>query len=266
MGDLARIYGALIRAHLAEAFEYRTRAIFWLMSAVFPLVMLAVWLAVVREAGPVAGWDGADFASYYVAATLISRLTSSWTTWSWEDSIRSGELSMQLLRPADPFHQSLVAQLSWKILDLLFVAPIVALAAILNPAITFPLDAGRLAALVAAVISGFLLSHLMGCTFGMLAFWTTQSNTLFSLVIGVGQFLSGWIAPLAVFPGPVRDLALLLPFRSGVGLPVEIMIGRLGAGAIAFGLAVTAGWSLVFLVLYRLLWRRGLRRYEAVGA
>lgn len=266
MAELMRIYKGLLRAHLAEAFEYRARSIFWLMSAVFPLVMLAVWLAVVREAGPVAGFDGADFASYYVAATLISRLTSSWTAWGWEDAIRTGELSAQLLRPADPFHSYLINQLSWKLLDLIFVTPLVIIAALVSPAINFPLDAGRLVALVVVVLAAFLLNHLIGCTFGMLAFWTTQSNTLYSLVLGVGQFLSGWIAPLAVFPGPIRDLAMLLPFRSGVGLPVELMIGRLGYPEIAAGLAVTMAWTAVFLALYRALWRRGLRRYEAVGA
>lgn len=266
MRELTRVYRGLLRAAVAEALEYRAQAIFWLVSAVFPLVMMAVWLAVVEEAGPLAGWGGPEFVSYYVAATLINRLTNSWSAWNWEADIQNGTLSVKLLRPVDPFHHTFAEQIGWKVLDLLLVAPVVVVAALLSPTISFPLDAARLAALALAVLMGFVLNELMSATFGMVAFWTTQSSTIYALFLGAGQFLSGWIAPLAVFPGPVQQLAALLPFRSLVGLPVEWMIGRLGWAELWAGLGVTLAWSLLFLALYRTLWRLGLRRYEAVGA
>lgn len=189
--SLARIYGALVRAALAEALEYRAQALLWLVSAVFPLVMLVVWLAVAAEVGARLGWSDADFISYYVGAAMVQRFTFTWSAWLWEADIRDGGLSVKLLRPCDPAHHYLAEQLGWKIFDLLSVVPLVAVVAWLVPAVQFPLDPARFGALLLAIGAGFALSELIGYTFGVIAFWTTQSTALYSLLIGAGQFLSG---------------------------------------------------------------------------
>ena len=35
---------ALVKAELGVAIEYRVRILIWILSSVFPLLMLAVWL------------------------------------------------------------------------------------------------------------------------------------------------------------------------------------------------------------------------------
>jgi ABC-2 type transport system permease protein len=111
-----------------------------------------------------------------------------------------------------------------------------------------------------------MLNMLMSSTLGVLAFWSTQGRNFSGLLFGVGQFLSGWIAPLALFPESFRQTAYLLPFRSTLGLPLEILMGRLDEAETAFAFGITLTWIVFFLILYRVLWRFGLRRYEAVGA
>jgi ABC-2 type transport system permease protein len=266
MRNLTHAYRALPKAAWATALEYRAQILLWILSFLFPLVMMVVWLAIVDEAGPAAGWDRADFISYYVGAAMVNHLTFAWIVWDWDEDIRTGRLSVKLLKPLDPFHHLLSEQLGWKLFILLVIFPVVAVIAWLFPTISYPLTPGRAAACVLSVVAGFALSMLMGSTFGVLAFWSTQTHNLYSLWIGVGQFLSGWIAPLALFPAGFRQIARLLPFRSTLGFPMGILMGQLTWPEIGFGFAVTGGWILVFLPLYRVLWRLGLRRYEAVGA
>ncbi|MCU0491690.1 MAG: ABC-2 family transporter protein [Chloroflexaceae bacterium] len=266
VSNLLRAYTALLRAWLGVALTYRAQAMFWLLSAVFPLVMLVVWLAVENEVGPVNGWTAADFISYYVAAAVVYRLTVSWAVWQWDEDIRMGGLSVKLLKPIDPAHSLISEHISWLIFDLVTIVPLVVLLAWLLPVMSYPIGPAMWLAAVVAIIGGSVLNMLMAFSFGMIAFWSTQSGNVFGLVSGVGQFLAGYIAPLALFPEAFRNVALLLPFRSTVGLPVEIMQGRLAWPEIWFGLAVTATWIVIFFTIYRLLWRLGLRRYEAVGA
>ena len=261
-----RIYLAMVKASWATALEYRAQIVIWLLSWLFPLIMMVVWLAVVAEVGPAAGWDQSDFVSYYVAAAIVNYLTVAWIVWDWDDDIRTGTMSIKLLKPVDPFHHYFTNQLGQKLFFAVFLLPVFIVVAWLVPAIHYPLTFARLAAVVLSVILGFGLNMAMGAAAAVLAFWTTQAKNVEMLWTGVGQFLSGWIAPLPLFPAGFQSIARVLPFRSSLGFPIELLMGRLTWPEIAFGFAVTIGWTLFFWAVYRLLWRIGLRRYEAVGA
>ena len=263
---LARVYRALIKVAWATALEYRAQILLWILSFFFPLVMMAVWLALVDEVGPAAGWNRGDFVSYYVGVAMVRHLSTVWILWAWDEDIRTGTLSVKLLKPLDPFHHYLCDQLGWKLFIFIIIVPAVAVVAWLLPVISYPLTLARLVAVILSVVLGFALNMLMCSAFGVLAFWSTQVRNLYSLWYGAGEFLSGWIAPLALFPASFRHVAYLLPFRSTLGFPVEILMGQLTWPEIGFGFAVTGGWMLIFLILYRVLWRIGLKRYEAVGA
>jgi len=245
--------------------EYRAQGILWILTFFFPLIMMAVWLAVVREAGTVAGWDAPDFVSYYVAAAVVSHLTTAWILWDWDEEIRTGNLSTRLVKPMDPLHHYIASQIGWKIFMILVLVPPVAVAAWLLPSINYPLTIARVLAFILSLILGFAVAIAMSAMFAMIAFWSTQARNLYSLWIGVGQFLSGWIIPFELLPTAIRDVALWLPFRSTLGLPIEILMGRISTDEALLGLAVTTGWIIVFMIVYRQLWARGLRRYEAVG-
>lgn len=265
MKSLLFTYRRLIAASWALALEYRAQGLLWILSFFFPLIMMAVWLAVVREAGPVAGWDAPDFVSYYVAAAVVEHLTSAWILWDWDNDIRTGDLSTRLIKPMDPLHHYISSLFGWKIFILLVLVPPVALAAWLLPVINYPLTLARFVAFALALVLGFAMSIAMSVAFAMISFWSTQTRNLYSLWLGVGQFLSGWIVPLALFPPALRTLAAWLPFRATLGLPVEILMGRLTPAETALGFAVSLAWIAFFLIVYRALWSRGLRRYEAVG-
>ena len=72
------------------------------------------------------------------------------------------------------------------------------------------------------------------------------------------------IAPLKVFPEPIRAIALLTPFPYLIDFPASILIGlpvNLNRGFLSI-----IGWFFFFLGLNRLLWRAGLRKYSGMGA
>jgi len=261
-----RVYPALLRAAWGSAVAYRGQVVLWLLTSLFPLIMMAVWLSVVEEAGTAGGFDGPDFVSYYVAAAVTNHFTVAWVSWQWDEDIRTGGLSVKLLKPLDPFHHHAIEQLGKKLLIGAVLLPAVAAAAAVVSSIRYPVGPGTAAVAAVAVVAGFGLNLVMASAFSMLSFWSTQVNNLYQLWWGVGFFLSGWVAPLELFPPTLRRVAVLLPFRSSLGFPVEIVTGRLDGRAIAAGFAVTGAWSAGFLFVYRVLWRRGPRRYEAVGA
>ena len=73
------------------------------------------------------------------------------------------------------------------------------------------------------------------------------------------------LAPMAVLPPLMQQIAMVLPFRYMLGFPVEILTDQLDAAGLALGFTVQLAWVAVALTLSIVLWRRGLRLYEAVG-
>ena len=258
-------YKALLRAHIGVGLAYRTRLSLWVLTSLFPLLLMAVWLAVVDEVGPTNGWDRTDFISYYAGAALLWHTTTSFLIWTWDADFRSGDFSSKLLKPLDPFHQYLTQELGFRAVVIVILVPILVLVTLLVPSLTYELDLWGWVLTFLAGFTGFLLNVVMAMSFATIAFWTTQAANFYSLWWGMGAFLSGWIAPLPLMPEIVETAGQWLPFRSSMGFPLELLLGRLTGGEILRGFLMTAVWIAVFGLLYRLLWRNGIRHYQAVG-
>jgi ABC-2 type transport system permease protein len=63
----------------------------------------------------------------------------------------------------------------------------------------------------------------------------------------------------------MQTLARLLPFRYMSAFPVEVLTGQLGGQETLTGLVIQLGWTVLAIALYRWVWTRGIRHYEAVG-
>ena len=102
MRRILRAYPTLLRIGFAEAVAYRAEMVVWMLTTTMPLVMLALWTAV-AQGGQFGRFGQADFVAYYLSALIVRTLTSCWVVWEMNQEIRSGSLSMRLLRPIHPF-------------------------------------------------------------------------------------------------------------------------------------------------------------------
>ena len=265
MRDLLTAYPTLVRSASQVALTYRGRVLLGMLGSLFPLLMMAVWLTVAADSGPPAGWTASDFLSYYAVGLVLWNLSGQHVVWEWDADMRSGDLSVRLLRPVHPFHQYAAGDLGHRVVVLALLLPALVLAALLVPGLDYDLDPARAAAFIAATVLAYLVSLLMAATCALVGFWSTQTTNLWMLWWGLGSFVSGWVAPLPLMPGWLRTLALALPFWTTMGFPIELLMGRLDPARIVTGFAMGLGWLAGFSLLYRFGWRRGLRRYQAVA-
>ena len=71
--------------------------------------------------------------------------------------------------------------------------------------------------------------------------------------------------PLDLLPQPWSGLLKILPFQYMAYFPAVVFLGKVKGMALVYHLGRAAGWSLFFMVLARVLYRLGLRRYSAFG-
>jgi ABC-2 type transport system permease protein len=50
-----------------------------------------------------------------------------------------------------------------------------------------------------------------------------------------------------------------------LGFPIEVLMGQLSQSELQIGFAFQSGWLLAAFVLFITVWRKGVRRYAAVG-
>jgi len=255
---------ALIQRTWLSWLQYRS--FFFLLAfgwMIPPLVYLFVW-STAAGGETVGGLTRGQFVAYYLVLILVNQITYSQTNWTVGDIIRAGSLNTRLLYPMSPHYTTLADEIAGKVVYMLFVVPVTAaLAVLLKPELNASL--GQVAAFVLALGLAWALRFLWGYALALLAFWATRADALLSVQDGLVFLLAGQVAPIVLLPEALRLLATILPFRYMVGFPVEVLTGQVQGADLLAGFAFQAGWLVVAGVIFRLMWRAGLRRYSAIG-
>lgn len=262
----ARVYRAQFRTTITIQLQYRVALIIWLIGLVLqPIIYLVVWSTVAASSGgQVGGYRRSDFAAYFIVLMIVNHLTFSWVIYGMDARIRQGAFSPLLLRPVHPIHADISENLTYKLLTLVVMIPAtVVLVLVFKP--TLHPTPWAVAAFVPALLLAFVLRFLLEWTVSMVAFWVSRMTAIDQMYYVAILFLSGQVAPLSLFPFPVRIVASALPFRWMVSFPVELLLGRLSLAATLQGFAIQAGWIAVISGGFTVLWRRGVARYSAVG-
>jgi len=261
------VYRALFVGQIQAASQYRVQSILWMLSSVIrPVIFLAAWVAVANaQGGRVGSYDVRDFAAYYVALSLVANLATSWNAYEFEFEIRMGRLSPKLLRPLHPIHYAVVENIVWKMTTIIPMLIVLGFIAATFDA-RFRSTPAHLALFVPSVVLGAALAFLAGWVVATTAFWTTRVHAVSTLWDRAAFIFAGQIAPLALLPGPLQTIALVLPFGYMLGVPAEILQGAVDVPTAILLIAVQAVWVVIFYALLQVVWRVGVRQYTGVGA
>jgi len=172
--------------------------------------------------------------------------------------VQEGTFDYLLTKPADSQLLASVREFRiWRLTDVV-VGAVVMLWGLLQ------LDAGP----GFVEVAGFLVTLAFGvvmiyCVWLMLstgAFWFVRMEMLQELFTGLyraGQY------PVGIYPGWLRaGLTFIVPIGFAVTVPSESLTGRLGIGRV--GVMLLA--FVVLAGLTRMVWHRGVRRYDGASA
>ena len=265
MRRILRAYPVLLRAAFARALVYRAELVIFIFTGTLPLVMMSIWLTVAGD-GEINGFSSNDFVAYYLGAMLVRRITGTWIVWDFDALIRKGELSPYLLRPLDAMHYFLARTLAARAFQIPILLVPVGIAAWLLPGPQFDTAPLNILAFVIACAIGIGFEFLAQHIISGLAFWVTQVTAIAEAWFFLKSFLGGYLAPLALLPGGMRQMLEWMPFQISLAFPIEILTGRAPPERMAQGFAVGIVWLVVLGLIDRAVWRAGVRAYSAVGA
>jgi len=258
-----RAYPTLLRVGFADTVAYRVEFLIWILTTNMPLVMLALMRAVARD-GPVGRFGPSAFTAYYLAALLVRLLTGCWVGYELNMDIRSGTLAARLLRPLHPLFAYSAENLAALPLRGLITLPLVGVMLwFARGGLTA--DPLRVAVFAVSVGGAWLITFLIQACIGALGLHTESSISVAELYFGLFSVFSGYLIPLELFPGWVRRITQVLPFRFQLGFPVETLLGHLSRAEALRELGTQAAWCAGLFALLTVIWRTGVRRYQAYG-
>ena len=266
MTAMVRLYGGWARLAILEQLQYRVANYFYMIGMIAePVIYLVVWSTVARQnGGQVGGFTPADFAAYYIVWTLVRNMNIVLTPFAWEERIKGGDLVADLLRPIHPIHRDLAYFGGWKVVVIVMWLPIaVILTWIFRPSLDPTL--GEVGLFFVALWGGFFVRFFALWALGLVTMWTTRVSALFEFYFTAELLLSGRLVPLSLMPDWVQTVAGFLPFRWAFQFPIDVLIGRLTTAETIAGIGMQALWTAIALGVTAVLWRRGVRRFAAVG-
>ncbi|MDJ0734418.1 MAG: ABC-2 family transporter protein [Nostocaceae cyanobacterium] len=252
----------MLSVYYAYMVEYRAELILWALSNSLPIILMGVWIQAAQ--GGQFSLTPMDFARYFLSVFIVRQLTVVWVIWEFEREVIEGKLSPRLLQPLDPAWHHFASHIAERFARIPFAILLIGLFFLLYPQAFWLPSFGNLLLFALVVVLVFSLRFTIQYTFAIFAFWTERASAIENFWMLFYLFLSGMIAPLDVFPEPVRAIVLCTPFPYLIDFPARLLVG-LPVDTIR-GLLSIVGWLLVFLGINRWLWRRGLKHYSGMGA
>ena len=259
-----RALPTLLRVGLYDAVAYRAEFLVWVLAYTMPLIMLALWSSVAREA-KVGRFGEEDFQAYFFAALIVRLSTGAWVVWEMNAEVRQGTLQTRLMRPIHPLLAHLLENMAALPMRFVMLIPIaLTFLAVFGP-VQISESALQRALIPLSLAGAFLLTFLPMACVGTLALFWESSLAVYEVWLGLYTVFSGYVMPLELFPGLLGKVVRYLPFRQCMAFPVENMLGLTTPAESLRDLALQWSWIACFAVLAQLMWRAGLRRFAAYG-
>ncbi len=268
-----RKYWKILRVSLIERMTYR--ADFFLSTFLRFLPMLTtilLWQAVYdgsgkKNKGTLGGFTFNEMIAYLLLVH-ISRMFSSMPGLAFgiARDVREGSIKKYLLQPIDMIAYLVSYRMAHKAAYIVTSAlPYAVLFALCAPYFDgFP-DALTMLAYLASLLLGFFIGFFFEASIGMISFWFLEVTSFLYIVNTLNFFISGHMFPLDLLPAFWAGLLKALPFQYMAYFPAAVFLGKVEGEALWYGLLAELAWAVAFVLVARVLFRLGLRRYSAYG-
>ena len=262
-----RVNWIILRTCLEERLVYRGDFMFATLVRFLPIVtQIFLWGAIYRGHGLLNGYTYRNMVAYYLLA-MVGRAFSSMPGLASgiARDVRDGTVKKYLTQPIDMLGYLFWHRVAHKLVYYVMAA--------LPFALVFYLcrdyfdgwpDRWTALAWVASLGMAFLIGFLLESLIGLIAFWFLEVSSLIFIYMMINYFLSGHMIPLD-WLGRFGEWVQFLPFKYLAYFPAAVLLGRFDHAELLREIGIGVLWIGVLLVLNRVAFARGVRRYGAFG-
>lgn len=249
-----RMYLKLAQKSFQQQFAYRAATLAGLFTnSVFGVMLASVYLALFRDipAGTsVQGFSADQTVTYTWIGQALIMPVWFWGWWQIVDTIRTGTVVMDMLKPMDYFSYWLSRDLGRATAHVLIRGVPTLMIGQLLFGLVWPESWQRAVAFCVSIPFAVIISFSLRFILNLWGFWLLDHRGIASMMFVITGVFTGHLLPIAWYPPLFRDILNLLPFRSMLMTPVELWLGQID---IATGLLLQLFWTVVMVTLARML-------------
>jgi ABC-2 type transport system permease protein len=222
---LLQKYLAVMRVSIASNLAYMMEVFFrglFLIVLIFVLGQLWKTTYSVRGAKLLSGFSISDMIWYLAAAETIATSMPALTR-RIDQEVRSGQLAYLLGRPCNYIFYNFAQYMGERLVRFTIngiVAAVVALVFVGPPHLTWM----GVVAWPPVTFLALCIDFVAYFSIGLLAFWTEDTNSFSFVFSRLTLVLGGVLAPLEIFPQPLRSIAQALPFSAILYGPARTLV------------------------------------------
>jgi ABC-2 type transport system permease protein len=261
-------YLIILKTSLLTELEYRGLFISDLVIHLIGIGMTYfVYSYIVSEQGQIGRYDLETMLVYYILSVFFINSFGTSTIKRLERSINQGGLSILLQKPLKPILSLLFRELGQR-----FVTYVIGFIVILIPIIAIPqlqnslyLSWLNIFLVIIIVLLANIFLFFFNFLLGTLAFWLKSISGVRNIAWNIVNILRGSWFPIDIAPVFVQSLLSYLPFQYALYYPIKMLTTQEHDPDYLKGVIVLLSFSFLFFILTQLLWKKGLKKFSAVG-
>jgi len=258
-------YLSIFGITLQEIFTYRLNMVMWRVRQIFVfLIPFFIWRAVLGQGGDIYGYSFATIMTYLFGTTVLRSLVMGSRTIDLGWMINSGSLTIPLMRPLNIFSFFFIRDLADKLFNLTFMfieIPLILL--IFKPPVFIQTNPLIVLYATVSILLAIIIYFFINVIFGSLAFWTRDIWAPRFLLMVIMEIATGAMFPLDMLPLFWQKLIFATPFPYLLFIPLKIYLGT--DPQFLSHILIALGWVFFLGVITKLVWRKGIKSYEAEG-
>jgi ABC-2 type transport system permease protein len=258
------------RVEWQKVLTYRVSVVVYRISEMFEtIILISMWTFIYAQGGGlIKGYTLPEMITYVLIGGLCASITRNFIHGSISRDIDRGDLSLFLIKPISYIKYNIYSELGGLILTLFAsILSQMAVIAFFFDRIILNTDWHVTGLMVLMLILAFFIEILIGLIIGFFAFWTEGEVGGFQqLAYVLKRFFSGAYFPLSLLPVSLSFVGYYLPFAYSYFVPAQLYLGKIDSSMALTGVIVQIIWICLLSVIVRIVWKLGLKKYEAAGS
>jgi|GEM_PF-877115 len=250
------------------SFEYRGALLTWLVVELISVSSaLFLWLAVFRSTAQVGLFGLGSMLLYFALIPFFGSFTNSFVSDFLPREIKDGVISKDLIKPYSLKWVILARQLAIKSTQLILRMPAyIGVLIFLSVALKVEVPVSKILFAVLFAPFCFFVHFFLDFFFALFAFFMDDAWSLSHLKFILILIFGGMTFPLSLVPYPLKYLFDFSPFKFLYYFPANLAInGITNVSSFAKDIFLGLFWILLFWIFGNILWKKGVRKFEAYG-